>query len=167
MAHIRMGWHTKLKHGDLQAPKQCTQSTLSFYLSHDVTSRMELLLLPMHEMDMLTSIHLLKRTSLQRFCRQTVLYSTCKYLGNICGGLGVDISQLRPRRAHSCGRTTTSYGFLDGASDGKSSGRSVRIPKRSIAAPHFRGGRDIGGLLSSIHIFNGYTIINENFRSTW
>ena len=51
-----------------------------------------------------------------------------------------------PRRAHACtkvhshfGWKTTSY-FLEDDSAARSSGSSVRIPKRFRAAPHFCGG---------------------------
>ena len=84
----------------------------------------------------------------------TLLYEviyTCSILYIYFGYLGVVISQLPPRRVHT-GKCTTAilaelirmigcYPFEVPNDDDNSQGRSVRMPKRRKAAPHFCGGK--------------------------
>ena len=90
----------------------------------------------------------------------------------ICGGLGVDISWLPPRRAHACtkdhshfGWKTTSY-FLDDASAERSSGNSVRIPKRFRAAPHFCGGSAFVKISAAWSLVSTYSMVTPPSANT-
>ena len=87
------------------------------------------------------------------------------YTVHICGYLGVVISQLPPRRVHT-GKCTTAilaglirmvgcYPF-GGLRVYKSDGRSVRIPKRSRAAPHFCGGKALVNMSAAWYLVSTY-----------
>ena len=91
-----------------------------------------------------------------------------QYTVHICGYLGVVISQLPPRRVHT-GKCTAAilaelirmigcYPFEVPNDDDNSQGRSVRMPKRRKAAPHFCGGISlgeyVGRLISGINVLD-------------
>ena len=91
-----------------------------------------------------------------------------QYTVHICGYLGVVIYQLPPRRVHT-GKCTTAilaelirmigcYPFEVPNDDDNSQGRSVRMPKRRKAAPHFCGGKALVNMSAAWYLVSTYWI---------
>ncbi len=88
------------------------------------------------------------------------------YIWYICGGLGVVISWLPPRRAHAWEyafwlSNKIGYYPLDFLSDDKSTGRSLRMKQWLQCFC-----KDVGCLVPGIDIFTASTTIRENFWKT-